>query len=133
MVSEMESLDRPPQSSARPGRPDDWDRDRACATSTTSPCPACCLMIHELAWAHYETDHGPRTPASARDTTWLALGRTRSMALGRSVMKRIRIVRQRVRSERPWPEVLAPDPRDPDIVRAKALARAARSREASEK
>ena len=28
-----------------------------------------------------------------------------------------------VRSERPWLEALAPDPRDPDIVRAEALAR----------
>jgi hypothetical protein len=45
-------------------------------------------------------------------------------------MKRIRIGRRRVRSERPWLDVLAPDPRDPDIVRAKALARTARSREA---
>ena len=45
-------------------------------------------------------------------------------------MKRIRIGRRRVRSERPWLEVVAPDLRDPDIVRAKALARTARSREA---
>jgi len=53
------------------------------------------------------------------------------MALGRSVMKRIRIERRRVRSERPWLEELPPDPRDPDIVRAKALARTAGSEEAS--
>jgi hypothetical protein len=45
-------------------------------------------------------------------------------------MKRIRIGRRRVRSERPWLEELAPDLRDPDIVRAKMLARTARSREA---
>ena len=45
-------------------------------------------------------------------------------------MKRIRIERRRVRSERPWLEVLPPDPRDPDIVRAKALARTARSEQA---
>jgi hypothetical protein len=45
-------------------------------------------------------------------------------------MNRIRIGRRRIRSERLWLEVLAPDPRDPDIVRAKALARTARSREA---
>jgi hypothetical protein len=38
-------------------------------------------------------------------------------------MKRIRIGRRRVRGERPWLEELPPDPRDPDIVRAKALAR----------
>ena len=43
-------------------------------------------------------------------------------------MKRIRIGRRRVRSERPWLEALSPDPRDPDIVRAKALARTGRSR-----
>jgi hypothetical protein len=45
-------------------------------------------------------------------------------------MKRIRIGRRRVRSERPSLEALALDPRDPDIGRAKALARTARSREA---
>jgi hypothetical protein len=45
-------------------------------------------------------------------------------------MKRIRIRQRRVRSERPWLEALAPDPRDPDIVRAKALARTTHSREA---
>ena len=38
-------------------------------------------------------------------------------------MKRIRIDRHRARRERPWLEVLPLDPRDPDIVRAKALAR----------
>ena len=58
-------------------------------------------------------------------------GRARSMAWGRSVMKRIRIERRRVRSERPWLEVLPPDPRVPDIVRAKALARTAGSKEAA--
>ena len=42
-------------------------------------------------------------------------------------MNRIRIGRPRARSERPWPGALSPDPRDPDIVRAKALARTARS------
>jgi hypothetical protein len=46
-------------------------------------------------------------------------------------MKRIRIERQRTRSRRPWPEALSPDPRDPDIVRAKAADRTARSRRAS--
>jgi hypothetical protein len=48
-------------------------------------------------------------------------------------MKRIRIGRRRVRSERRWPEALSPDPRDPDIVRAKALARTARSGKAAGK
>jgi hypothetical protein len=48
-------------------------------------------------------------------------------------MKRIRIGRQRARSERPWLEALSPDPRDPDIVRAKALARIARSGKAAGK
>jgi hypothetical protein len=42
-------------------------------------------------------------------------------------MKRTRIRRPRVRSGRPWFEALSPDPRDPDIVRAKALARTAGS------
>jgi hypothetical protein len=65
----------------------------------------------------------PRTPAPARDTMRPARARARSVAVGRSVMKRTRIRRPGVRSERPWLEALAPDPRDPDIVRAKALAR----------
>ena len=38
-------------------------------------------------------------------------------------MKRIRTVRPRIRRERPWLEDLPADPRDPDVVRAKALAR----------
>jgi hypothetical protein len=37
-------------------------------------------------------------------------------------MKRIRIQKPRVRGGRPWLQVLPLDPRDPDIVRAKALA-----------
>ena len=48
-------------------------------------------------------------------------------------MKRIRIGRRRARGKRPWLEALSPDPRDPDIVRAKALAQAARSSKASGK
>ena len=39
-------------------------------------------------------------------------------------MKRIRVDRPRIRRERPWTEDLPTDPRDPDVVRAKALARA---------
>jgi hypothetical protein len=39
-------------------------------------------------------------------------------------MKRIRVQRPRARRERDWGEALPPDPRDPDVVRAKALARA---------
>jgi len=39
-------------------------------------------------------------------------------------MKRIRTVAPRIRRERSWPEDLPADPRDPDVVRAKALARA---------
>lgn len=39
-------------------------------------------------------------------------------------MKRIRIDKPRIRRERSWPEDLPIDPRDPDVVRAKALARA---------
>jgi Lysylphosphatidylglycerol synthase TM region len=41
-------------------------------------------------------------------------------------LKRIRIDRQRTRRERPWHEVLSLDSRDPDVVRAKTLARASR-------
>ena len=36
-------------------------------------------------------------------------------------MKRIRINRPRTRRERPWADDLPTDPRDPDVVRAKAL------------
>ena len=39
-------------------------------------------------------------------------------------MKRIRTSMPRIRHERRWPEDLPADPRDPDVVRAKALARA---------
>jgi len=39
-------------------------------------------------------------------------------------MKRIRSVAPKSRRERPWLEDLPADPRDPDVVRAKALARA---------
>jgi hypothetical protein len=38
-------------------------------------------------------------------------------------MKRIRAARPRIRRERAWTEDLPADPRDPDVVRAKALAR----------
>jgi hypothetical protein len=34
-------------------------------------------------------------------------------------MQRIRIQRPKGRRKRPWPDVLALDPRDPDVVRAK--------------
>jgi hypothetical protein len=44
------------------------------------------------------------------------------MAAGR-VMKRIRVDRPRIRHERAWTEDPPTDPRDPDVVRAKALAR----------
>jgi hypothetical protein len=39
-------------------------------------------------------------------------------------MKRIRTSAPRIRRHRRWPEDLPDDPRDPDVVRAKALARA---------
>jgi hypothetical protein len=45
------------------------------------------------------------------------------MATGEN-MKRIRISMPRIRDERRWPEDPPADPRDPDVVRAKALARA---------
>ena len=40
-------------------------------------------------------------------------------------MQRIRIQRHNRRRERPWRAVLAPDPHDPQVLRAKALGRAA--------
>jgi hypothetical protein len=39
-------------------------------------------------------------------------------------VQQIRIHRPEVPRERPWRKALPPDPRDPDVVRAKALARA---------
>jgi hypothetical protein len=48
-------------------------------------------------------------------------------------MKRIRIQKSRGRGERPWLDGLPPDPRDQEIVRAKALARAANSRKVTRK
>ena len=39
-------------------------------------------------------------------------------------MKRIRTSAPRIWRDRRWPEDLPDDPRDPDVVRAKALARA---------
>jgi hypothetical protein len=45
------------------------------------------------------------------------------MAAGED-MKRIRTSTPRIRRERRWQEDLPADPRDPDVVRAKALARA---------
>jgi len=44
-------------------------------------------------------------------------------------MKLIRIQRPKGRRERPWLDVLPPDPRDPDVVRVKALGRAANRRQ----
>jgi hypothetical protein len=41
-------------------------------------------------------------------------------------MKQIRVDRPKRRRDRVGAEILALDPRDPDIVRAKALSRAAR-------
>jgi hypothetical protein len=38
-------------------------------------------------------------------------------------MKRVRVQRPKRKRERPWLEALTAEPRDPDIVRAKALAR----------
>ena len=39
-------------------------------------------------------------------------------------MKRVRVDRREIRRKRQWAEDLPADPRDPDVVRAKALARA---------
>jgi hypothetical protein len=44
-------------------------------------------------------------------------------------VKRIRIQTPRTRRDRDWGEALPPDPRDPDVVRAKALARAGNPRQ----
>jgi hypothetical protein len=41
-------------------------------------------------------------------------------------MQRIRIQRPKLRRQRPWREVLPLDPRDPEVLRAKAQGRAVR-------
>ena len=46
-------------------------------------------------------------------------------------MKRIRIEKPRPQGSCRWPEVLPLDPRDPDIRRAKTLARAAAGTDAA--
>ena len=58
-------------------------------------------MLREPGSAHYGTTDRPRTPAPVRDTTRPTRARARSVALGRSVMKRTCIKRPRTRSERP--------------------------------
>jgi hypothetical protein len=44
------------------------------------------------------------------------------MATGQD-MKRVRVDKPRIRRKRDWAEDLPADPRDPDVVRAKALTR----------
>jgi len=58
-------------------------------------------------------------PGSHRDHAGYPAGEPRR---GQTV-KQIRIQRHRTRGERPWQEVLPLDPRDPDVVRVKSLAR----------
>jgi hypothetical protein len=62
----------------------------------------------------------------AMTTTGLVLNRAGTWRVIEEIaVKRIRIDRPRARRERPWREVLPADPRDPDVVRAKTLARTA--------
>ena len=44
-------------------------------------------------------------------------------------MQQIRVKKTKSQGERPWREILPLDPRDPDVVRIKAAARARRSLE----
>jgi hypothetical protein len=43
-------------------------------------------------------------------------------------MRRIRIHRRKVQQDRPWLQVLALDPRDPDVVRARMIGRSGQRR-----
>jgi hypothetical protein len=55
--------------------------------------------------------------------------RARTWRLAKEMtVKQTRIQRPRVRRARPWHEALPPDPRDPDVIRAKALARSGHPR-----
>jgi hypothetical protein len=84
--------------------------------------------VERMRWARAvagELFASPSAPAqqSLRRQPGPAVGRPPGMAAGR-VMKRIRAGRPRIRRERVWTEDVPADPRDPDVVRAKALARA---------
>ena len=59
---------------------------------------------------------------AANETAGTTRSRPAQVVAGEQ-MKRIRTSMARIRRERRWPEDLPDDPRDPDVVRAKALAR----------
>ena len=46
--------------------------ETARTTPAAEPLPAIWPMIRELAWAHWGTNDGPRTPVSAGDAIWQA-------------------------------------------------------------
>ena len=62
-------------------------------------------------------------PGATRDRAGLVGPRDGWLAEEMRTVERIRFHRPRVRRERPWHEVLPPGPRDPNVVRAKAVAR----------
>ena len=114
----------PDQGCRHHGRPG-WERPRRPHISARLP------MIREPE----SLTIGPQTGPARRRRRGTRRGQPGPCTIngaGRSAMKRTRIRRPRVRSEHCWLEELTPDPRDPDVVRAKALTRTVRSRQAPE-
>ena len=84
--------------------------------------------VDRMRWARAVSRRVVRLTAGAcaaepAKTAGTARGQPAEMAAGR-VMKRIRAGKPRIRRERAWTEDPPADLRDPDVVRAKALARA---------
>ena len=78
--------------------------------------------IARMRWARAMADQAfAAPPAQGPKTAGTTRSRPSDTATGQD-MKRIRISRPRTRRERPWADDLPADPRDPDIVRAKAQA-----------
>jgi hypothetical protein len=87
--------------------------------------------VNRMRWARAvagELFASPSAPArqSLPGPGHTARGQPPAMAAGR-VMRRIRAGRPGIRRERVWTEEMPAGPRDPDVVRAKALTRARRT------
>jgi hypothetical protein len=85
--------------------------------------------VNRMRWARAvagELFASPPAPAQQSLPGQTVRGQRPEMAAGR-VMKRIRAGRPRIRRERVWTEEMPAGPRDPDVVRAKALTRARRT------
>lgn len=70
----------------------------------------------EVSGVSASAEQSPKTTGTPDERARTASGKEMTV-------KRIRINRRGTQRERPWLEDLPPDPRDPDVVRAKALVR----------